>query len=159
MHTTVDAAWRELAKSWKAEIGEGDPCRALAREQLQCFTRNVGLPMIRELGRPGIIKLDAAGGSPTYALLTGVSRDTATLSAAGTEQTVTLAALAARWQGDFATLWRAPPGYTGPASDSRAATIDWMVAQLAAVDKQPAPAGRRPLDAGLKARLRAFQLA
>ena len=158
LHTTVEAAWRELAKGWKAEAGEGDPCRSLAREQLQCFTRNVGLPMIRELGRPGIIKLDAAGGSPTYALLTGVSRDTATLSAAGTEQTVTLAALAARWQGDFATLWRAPPGYTGPASDSTGATVAWMVAQLAAADKQPAPAGPRALDARLKAQLRAFQL-
>ncbi|MBC7601549.1 MAG: AAA family ATPase, partial [Ramlibacter sp.] len=158
LHSQIDAAWRELAKGWNAQVGEGDPCRALVREQLQCFTRNVGLPMIRELGRPGIIKLDATSGSPSYALLTAVSRDTATLSAAGTEQTVTLAALAARWQGDFATLWRAPPGYTGLNIEARGATIDWIATKLAAIDKRAPPAGPRTLDNSLKTQLRAFQL-
>ncbi len=76
--------------------------------------QNLSLALIRELERPGILTLDAASGTPSYALLTGLTRDSATLRAAGTEQKVTLTALAARWQATFATLWQAPPGY--PAS-------------------------------------------
>ena len=80
---------------------------------MHCFSRNLNLALIRELGRPGILTLDADSGAPSYAVLTGLTRDSATLRAAGTEQKVTLVALAARWQGSFATLWQAPPGYTG----------------------------------------------
>jgi general secretion pathway protein A len=153
-----DQAWRELAGAWKANPGEGDPCRALQREKLQCFSRNLNLAMIRELARPGVITLDAESGSPSYAVLTGLTRDSATLRAAGTEQTVTLAALASRWQGEFSTLWRAPPGLSRR-QESTAETIDWIATQLAAANKQPAPAEPRTLDAQLKAQLRAFQLA
>jgi general secretion pathway protein A len=115
--------------------------------------------LIRELGRPGIVALDVASGRPSYALLTGLTRDTATLRAAGTEQTVTLTALASRWRGDFATLWRAPPGYTGKLPDAPGATVDWIAARLAAVNGLAPPTGRRVLDESLKAQLRAFQLA
>jgi len=153
-------AWRELAQAWKASPEGGDPCKALQKDQLQCFNKNLSLAVIRELGRPGILTLDSDTGAPSYALLTALGRDTATLRAAGTEQTVTLAALAARWQGDFSTLWRAPPGYsarlgTAPAGE----TIVWIAAHLApAKGTEPAKA-TRALDAPLKARLRAFQLA
>ncbi|HSH91157.1 MAG TPA: AAA family ATPase [Ramlibacter sp.] len=158
LHRQAEPAWRELAQAWKAEADDGEPCKALPKEQLHCFSRNLNLALIRELGRPGIVTLDAATGSPSYALLTGLTRDSATLRAAGTEQTVTLAALAARWQGDFATLWRAPPGYAGKTAE-RGETVDWMAAKLAALDGAKAPAGPQVLDASLKARLRAFQLA
>jgi general secretion pathway protein A len=90
-------------------------------------------------------------------LLTGLTRDTATLRAAGTEQTVTLAALASRWQGEFATIWKAPPGYS--ARETKEETLGWMAARLAAADNQPAPEGRVTLDAQLRSKLRAFQLA
>jgi general secretion pathway protein A len=153
----VNDAWRELAAAWKADATEGEPCTALARQQLQCFTRTLNLALIRELGRPGIVTLDAHQGTPSYALLTGLTRDTATLRAAGTEQTVTLEALAARWQGEFATIWKAPPGYT--ARGSSAETFDWIAARLAAASGQPAPDGHVSFDAPLRARLRAFQLA
>jgi general secretion pathway protein A len=72
---------------------------------------------------------------------------------------VTLTALAARWQGDFATLWRAPPGYARSGSVNRE-TMDWIAGQLAQVNGSPAPAGRRASDAAvLKSQLRSFQLA
>lgn len=155
----ADQAWRELAGAWKVEVGEGEPCKVLLKQRLHCYSsRNLSLALIRELERPGILTLDAATGSPSYAVLTGLTRDSATLRAAGTEQKVTLAALAARWQGGFATLWQAPPGYTGrPATDGE--TVDWMAARLAAANGLPAPAKPRLLDASLKSQLRAFQLA
>jgi general secretion pathway protein A len=154
-----DQAWRELAGAWQAEVGAGDPCKALLKERLQCFSsKNLSLALIRELERPGILTLDAATGKPSYAVLTGLTRETATLRAAGTEQKVTLAALAARWQGGFATLWQAPPGYTGRVGTD-GETVDWMAERLAAVNGLPAPQGPRSLDAPLKSQLRAFQLA
>jgi general secretion pathway protein A len=152
-------AWRELAQAWKVNAGEGEPCKVLQKEQLNCFSKNLNLALIRELGRPGILTLDAESGAPSYAVLTALTRDSATLRAAGTEQTVTLAALAARWQGDFATLWRAPPGATAGSAGagSNPETLDWMADRLAKIDGSSNPPGRRDA-AALKSRLRAFQL-
>jgi general secretion pathway protein A len=154
-----DQAWRELAQAWKVDVSAArEPCKALPKEQLHCFSRTLSVALIRELGRPGILTLDAGTGAPRYAVLTGLTRDRATLRAGGSEQTVTLAALAARWQGDFATLWKSPPGYTGrPGLDRE--TVDWLAAGLAAANGAPAPDGQRSFDAALKTQLRAFQLA
>ncbi|MDP3796620.1 MAG: AAA family ATPase [Polaromonas sp.] len=153
-------AWRELAQAWKLTPGEGDTCQALQREQVRCFSSNTSLALIRQLGRPGIVKLDSQSGSPSYALLTALTGDSATLRAGGTEQTVTLAALAARWQGDFSTLWRSPAGYGGrPLDNQRGPVVEWVAARLTAVDGAAPQAGRPVLDASLIARLRTFQLA
>jgi general secretion pathway protein A len=142
----ADEAWRELAAAWNADAIEGEPCAALAKQHLQCFTKTLNLALIRELARPGIVTLDARQGTPSYAVLTKLTRDTATLRAAGTEQTVTLEALAARWQGEFATLWKAPPGYTP--RETKPETLDWIATRLGAAN-----------DARLTPKLRAFQLA
>ena len=153
-------AWRELARAWKLTPGEGDACRALQRDQVQCFARPMSLALIRQLGRPGIVTLDAQSGKPSYALLTALTADSATLRAGDGEQTVTLPALAARWHGEFATLWRAPPGYGGRISDSeRGAVMDWIAATLAVVDGAPPPATKAGLDSAFRSRVLAFQLA
>ena len=155
-----DQAWRELAQAWKVSPGDGEPCRALAREQVQCLSRVFSLALIRQLGRPGIVMLDRQSGAPSYALLTGLAPDSVTLRAGGTEQTVTLAALAARWQGDFSTLWRLPPGYSSPVADGQGGpVVEWVAAGLAAADASDLGAAKPRLDAPLKARLRTFQLA
>ena len=153
-------AWRELAQAWKVTPGEGDPCQVMAREQLRCLRSNTSLALIRQLGRPGIVTLDRQSATPAYALLTALTSDSATLRASGTEQNVTLAALAARWQGDFSTLWRSPAGYNGPLADGQdGPVIEWVAARLAAANGTALAEGRPVLDAALKARLRAFQLA
>jgi general secretion pathway protein A len=154
-------ALRELAQSWKVEVGDGEPCRAVLQEQLHCFSKNLNLALIRELGRPGVLTLDAGTAAPSYAVLTALTRDSATLRAAGTEQTVTLAALAARWQGDFATLWRAPPGYTARAGSSASGeTLQWIAKGLATASGSTAATGQHVTDpASLVAQLRSFQLA
>jgi general secretion pathway protein A len=154
-------AWRELARAWKVDAGtQGDPCKALQQEQLQCFNKNLSLAVIRELGRPGVVTLDAASGSPSYAVLTSLTRDTATLRAGGSEYMVALPALAARWQGEFATLWKAPPGYASRSGGAQTPeTITWIATRLAAVNGTPTPADAHSLDAALRSQLRAFQLA
>ena len=153
-------AWRELAQAWKLAPGEGAPCPTFTREQVRCFSTNTSLALIRQLGRPGIVKLDSRSASPSYALLVALTPDSATLRAGSTEQTVTLAALAARWEGDFSTLWRVPAGYTAPINDGQGGpVVEWVAARLAALDGK-APAAERPLqNAAFKARVRAFQVA
>jgi general secretion pathway protein A len=132
------------------QLADGNPCAQLEQRQLQCFTKSLNLALIRELARPGIVTLDAREGAPRYALLTALTRDSATLRAGGTEQTVTLAALAARWDGEFATLWKAPPGYEARGAPA-AETVAWMQARLGA--------GAGETKVPLKEQLRAFQLA
>jgi general secretion pathway protein A len=157
--TNADEGWRELAKAWQVDVpAQGDPCVAVQKQGLQCFTRTLSLPVIRELGRPGILTLDANTGAPRYALLTALTHDTATLRAGGSEQTVTLTALGARWQGAFATLWKTPPGYSGRGG-SDAATLDWMAAGLAKASGASAPTPHHGLDNALRAELKSFQTA
>jgi general secretion pathway protein A len=153
-------AWRELAQAWKATPGEGDPCQEMAREQLRCLRSTTSLALIRQLGRPGIVTLDRQSATPAYAVLTALTGDSATLRAGGSEQTVTLAALAARWQGDFSTLWRSPAGYAGPPVDGQGGpVIEWVAARLASASGTALAGSRQVLDASLRARLRTFQLA
>lgn len=157
-----DAAWRELARAWKQPLadGEGDPCPALAREHVQCFSKNLSLAVIRQLGRPGIVTLDSQTGQPSYALLVSLTDRTATLQAAGTEQTVTLDALAQRWQGDFGTLWRSPEGWREKPRDGQGGpAIDWVAAQIATAKGATPPARPAKLDTRLREEVRAFQVA
>jgi general secretion pathway protein A len=153
-------AWRELAQAWQLPVEEGEACPALARRGVQCFTRTMNLALIRQLGRPGIVTLDSDSGQPSYAILSGLTDSTATLRAAGTEQTVTLAALAQRWHGEFGTLWRTPTGYGEKIREGQGGpSVDWVAGRLAAARGAPAPAQPVVFDATLKAHLRSFQLA
>jgi general secretion pathway protein A len=152
-------AWRELASAWNTALPEGDPCQAATREQLQCFRSSAGdLALIRRLDRPTILTLYEEGaGKPLYALLTGLSDRVATLRAGQQTQKVPLASLAGVWHGEFATLWRTPPGYgQRAASADEGSTRDWLVAQL---DKLGgATPSSSAATADLKSRVAAFQL-
>ncbi|HET7793672.1 MAG TPA: AAA family ATPase [Rhizobacter sp.] len=154
------AAWHELAPAWKATLGEGDPCASASRQQLQCFKSDGGLALIRQLARPCLLTLYDEAGKPGYALLVGLTNQSASLRAGGVTQTVSLQSLARTWRGEFATLWRMPPNYesklvtgnTGPA-------VDWLAMQLAKVNGDKPPAGTQKFDAGLQAKVSAFQVA
>ncbi|GAC1531919.1 MAG: ExeA family protein [Ramlibacter sp.] len=144
-------AWRELARAWQADPGNGEPCAALARQSLVCFMRVTPLTLVRQLDRPGIVVLDRDRGMPSYAVLTAVGERTATLAAGGSVQTVTLAALAERWNGEWGTLWRSPPG-DGRGNDRASPEFaQW-------VDRQLGAAGFAD-DVPLRTRIRSFQLA
>jgi general secretion pathway protein A len=147
-------AWRELASAWKLSLAPaGDPCLAALRQQVHCFRLPAGnLAMIRQLGRPGIVTLHDDADKPVYALLTGLGADRAQLRMNGVTQTVSLASLASMWRGDFATLWRAPTGYSERAVGEGGPAAVWLGDRL--VQLHPAAA-----SAPLRARIQAFQLA
>ena len=155
-------AWRDLAPLWGIALPDGatDPCAAAQRAQWQCFrSPNGGLPLIRQLDRPGFITLRDATGRSVHALLVGLHERSATLRIGGQPVTVTLVSLANLWQGDFGTYWRAPEGYNGVLADGvRGPAVDLLATQLAALRGEPAPAAPQAYNAALRARVQAFQL-
>ena len=155
-------AWRSLAERWKVNVGvaDGDPCVATQAQQLACARMTTTLAVIRQLDRPGIVTLRDASGKPAYAVLSGLDADGATLQVGAQTMVASLGALAAVWDGNFATLWRAPPAYRHPLSiGSSGPVVDVLAAQLAAWFGEAAPTGQSAFDSELLARLAAFQRA
>jgi general secretion pathway protein A len=158
----IALAWNHLLPLWQLPANTTDPCAAALEQQWQCYhTTKLNLPLLRQLGRPGILTLQADDNTARFALLVEMDDRTATLQADNERQTVSLSSLARRWRGEFATLWRAPDGYTpaarggatGPAITQLARLLD----QLDGVSV-PAPSRTaQQLDAELKNRVRDFQ--
>jgi general secretion pathway protein A len=151
--TEPATAWRELALRWNVAIGEGDPCVAAAQARLACFRSAAGgLPVVRQLARPGWLALRGPGQAPSYALLVALSDRQATLQVGAQRFVLTLPALASVWRGEFATFWRTPPGWhDSPEPGVDAQGRAWIEAQL---DRAGQP-GPQPL----RDRVWAFQLA
>jgi general secretion pathway protein A len=156
-------AWTELAPQWgialPAASPGADPCTVAQRAQWHCWrTANGGLPVVRQLDRPGFITLRDGSGQPAYALLLGLSPSAATLRIGPNTVDVTLVSLAALWQGDFGTYWRAPDGYSGILlGGARGPAVDALAAQLASVRGEPAPSAPAVYDSALTAQVVAFQ--
>jgi general secretion pathway protein A len=164
MPRDISVAWRALAPSWSLPASESEPCQAAMAHQTRCYrAANLTVPQLRQLGRPGILTLHAGSEAPVYAVLTGLTEQTATLQVADKLVEVQLVALSRLWRGDFATYWRPPPGYSARlAEGSVGPVVERLAAQLSQLDGVPAPAaGTAPpgLDAALRARVRAFQRA
>ncbi len=150
-------AWRELAPAWKLTIADdADPCTTAQRAGLQCFrSASTTLALIRQLDRPGFLTLRDADDKPVYALLTSLTSNSATLRLGTVSQAISLVSLATLWRGEFATFWRAPPGYTGKLVDAGSGALAAsVVTQLAALQGQPVAAG----EAARKAQVASFQL-
>nr|WP_296492327.1 AAA family ATPase [Rhodoferax sp.] len=160
----VDGAWRALAPDWKLPDNSADPCQAASTQDLQCYRASkLTMPLLRQLNRPGILTLQATQGPAVYAVLAGLSDQTASLRLDGRLHTVRLVELAQFWRGDFASYWRAPPGYNGGLQEgSSGPAIDWLASRLNQLDGGPSAgtdSAPLALDADLRARVRAFQRA
>ena len=152
-------AWQDLAGQWQAELGAGDACNQLRRQDLLCFRNSGGLSLLTQLDRPALLTLQDGNGATRYAVLTRLDAREAWLQMGDSKVRVTLPVLSSLWRGDFATVWRTPDGYrakvllgqTGP-------VVDWLAERLSMLDKQVAPTPPARFDAALQARLQAFQL-
>ncbi len=151
-------AWRELAPAWKLTLAADDaePCTTAQRSGVQCFrSTSTTLALIRQIDRPGILTLRDADDKPVYTLLTGLTNNSATLQLGDAPRTISLVSLATLWRGDYATFWRAPPGYTGRLVDAGSGTIaNWARQQLATLQGQPLATS----EAAWKAQVASFQL-
>ena len=153
-------ALRQLAPAWHLPVGDGDPCSIAAQHDVGCFRTHSGLALIRQLGRPSVLALRDGQDRPVFVVLSGLGRDSATLLVGATPLEVPLPLLTTAWRGDFTTLWRVPPGYTGSLSEgAHGPLVDQLATRLAAQQGASAPAPSQPYDSTLKARVYAFQLA
>jgi general secretion pathway protein A len=147
-------AWRDLAAVFGATLGPGDACALAPAQGLQCYRGRGGLAPIRQLDRPALLMLADAAGRSAPVVLVGLGGQTATLRIAGRDRVVPLAVLARDWRGDFATFWRAPPGFRAGQTVVTAedgALARWVGDRLNAADG----GSTRPLGE----RVFAFQLA
>ncbi|MCV2370510.1 ExeA family protein [Roseateles oligotrophus] len=154
-------AWQELARSWQLEVTESEPCQALALQQMQCFRSNAGgagdggLSLLRLLDRPSILSLRDDAGKLFYVTLVKLDEQYATVRLGEQTQRISLLGLSTQWRGEFAMLWRAPPGY--PAKASGGPLLAWVDANLAKAFGAAPGAGPFRLDAAMRAKLAAFQ--
>ncbi len=157
------AAWAALAPMWgvTGTAALADPCSAGARSQVRCYTFRTTLKMVRALDRPGLMKVHTTDGRSTWVVVTAISDDAAAVRLPdGSSAQVELPALFKSWQGEFGTLWKAPPGYEQSLVEgARGRAVDALAAGLAKAAGQPAPAAGRSLDSALLAQLDAFQRA
>jgi general secretion pathway protein A len=153
-------AWRELVPLWGIDPGSVDPCTAAARQQVRCSKFVSTLPLLKNLGRPGVVGLRDENGRTVSAVLVGLGPTTATLRAGAQTFVARSAAFAKVWRGEFGTLWRVPPGYvTAIDQGASGPVVDRLAAQLARLDNEPAPEPPQTMDAKLRDRVARFQAA
>ena len=153
---TEAAAWRELGPLWGQPLGDGDACAVALQHRLQCYrTDRMTTNGLRQLNRPGILTLRLERQGTARVLVTAITDDSITLQAGTQRWRLPLPALTDIWRGDFATLWRTPPGQDGRLVDGRegaaAAWLEERIASLQASGRVP------PSAANLDARVKAFQ--
>ena len=156
-YASANEALRELAMLWGQPLAAGAPCQAALKLNLHCHQGKGALYELRLLDRPAILTLHD-GGQLGYAVLTALDENLATLRFNGKLHTLGVAALAARFDGEYSTFWTAPRGFreevalgaTGP-------DVDWIAARLAQLNGIAAPKLDQPLDRRMQTLLRAFQ--
>jgi general secretion pathway protein A len=155
-----EEALRALAALWGQSSLEGDVCQAAAKQNLRCLQSKGDLDDLRLLDRPAVLTLHDDPTTPSYALLTAISGKQATLTVAGKQQTISLDALAARFDGQYTTFWRAPRSWRDEVSlGDHGPDVDWLAKRLAQLDGAKKPQENQPLDASVQRRLIAFQTA
>jgi general secretion pathway protein A len=153
-----NAALRELGPLWGQPLPDADPCARAEREQLQCFRiGRMTINGLRQIDRPSVLTLRLPGQATGWALLTGMTSDTATLQVGEQRWLLALTTLADIWRGEYTTLWRQPPGQSGRLGNGNTGPAAiWATAQLNRLQQQ----GALPADAvSFEQKVRAFQRA
>ena len=151
-------AVQALAAQWGVELADGEGCAGAARQNLRCLQTKGGLNEIRLLDRPVLIKLNDDPVRTSYAMLTTLDANTATLVIGGKRETVQLPALEARFDGGFLTFWRAPRAWRDEVSQGdKGPDVDWLARRLAQLHGAKKPQDNQPLDGATLRLLREFQ--
>jgi len=163
-------AWRTLAERWNVAVepadGEAAVCRAARQKLLLCHRGRSTLAALRKLDRPSLLWLNGPSGT-RVAMLDGFGPQGARLRSGAVAEDLPVAALQAQWRGEFATLWRPPPGYAGTAVEGRETpAAKWVAERLGKLQRDlperitaAEAAASDPLarDAAFEARVRLFQ--
>jgi general secretion pathway protein A len=153
------AAWNALATHWKLPDTTATPCAADIGPW-ECYqTKLLTVPQLRQLARPGVLRLRLDDGKAAYAVVMSLTNESATLRVNGASRTVRLAALLRMWDGNYATYWRAPAGYKPPEQGGSASPFfESLARQLAQINSNTAPQPLpQSLDAALRSQVLDFQ--
>ncbi|MBA5689452.1 ExeA family protein [Rugamonas apoptosis] len=151
---------RQLAALWGQTLPPGEPCQVAAKLNLRCLQTRGGVEELRQLDRPAVLTLHDDPASPRYVLLTALDASGATLAVDGKSQHLSLAALAARYDGSYVTFWRAPRSWRDEVTDGdHGPDVDWLAKHLSQLYGLKKPVENQALDAALMRRLREFQAA
>ena len=155
-----NTVWNALAQHWKLPATSASPCDDNALGAWECFQTNLlTVPQLAQLARPGMVKLRVDEKTVAYALLEGLTDQTASFRIGTELHTVRLTSLVRIWDGNYATLWQAPTGYKPLAhGGSTPPFFEILAKQLARIEGTPAPiASPQSLDETLSAQVRNFQ--
>lgn len=150
------AALHAMGPLWGAALSQTAPCTDAPREQLQCFRiGRMTLHGLRQMDRPAALLLRLPGQGNGWAVLTAMTSETATLRTENERWLVPLTALADIWRGDYATLWRTPPGQQGRLNNGNTGpAADWLAQQLEQLQSTGQIAAE---STDFSSRVRAFQ--
>jgi len=168
------SAWRALAERWKLPVaavdgdvaGEAAVCRAARSRLLLCHRGRGSLASLRRLDRPALLWLTGADGERVV-LLEAIGPQGLRLRRGAVAEELSFGTLQTQWRGEFATLWRPPPGFVAPQVDGRDTPAgSWVAERLARLQRdvperitaaEAAAADPLARDAAFEARVRSFQ--
>lgn len=133
------ALWQTLARGWGLDLpARSDPCEAALKNGLQC-TRVNGLTTatLQHYDRPGLLLLHE-NGKRRWVMVEAL-RDGQWLLRTETKQwVIPQSDLGRWWKGDYASLWKLPPGQTARlyAASPNHAAGQWLDEQLRQLQKQ-----------------------
>ncbi len=158
------AAVASLFRLWGAAAASGglkEACNAAAAQGLRCLEGRGGLQDLARLNVPALLKLRQEGGPDFHGTLAALGDGQAVVLLGGEARRVPVAALEAQWSGDFAMLWRGPPGAPRELGlRVRGADVAWLARRLNQVEGREAQVPEDALfDLALQRRVIMFQSA
>jgi general secretion pathway protein A len=154
----------ELFKLWGVSARSGGiqtACKLASDDGMRCLLARGTLKDLRNLNLPAVVKLRQERGPEFYGMLVRIEDDAATVVLDGSQRRVPLGILEDQWAGEFAALWRGPPGAPRDMMLNHHGTdVAWLARRLAQVEGRDAKVpDDAPFDLGLKRRLTLFQSA
>lgn len=159
-----DMAFQELFKLWGLSYqsaGNSTACEQAETSGLKCYSSLGNLHRLRNLNRPAVLKLSGSAGSVYYAVLSGLSEDSARMIVGAEMREVPLKDVETSWLGEYTLLWRPPPDFSSVIKKGmQGPAVHWLETQLSRFDgKSIAPRDNPEFDSELVNRIRKFQLA
>jgi len=155
-------AYQSLFGQWGLNynlIRHGTPCHFAQTQGLSCLRETTNIEGLRKLNRPAVLKLHDDLNQPQYVTLLELGQSSAKISVSEQVQNISIKMLNAYWQGDYAMLWRFPPGYQGAIRPGTTGeTVVWLNQMLNKIDNLPNNFNGSYYDTNLINRVKKFQL-
>jgi general secretion pathway protein A len=154
----------DLFRLWGVSARSGGiqtACELASDDGMRCLLGTGNLNEVRSLNLPAVLKFRQQNGPEFFGLLARIEDGAATVRLDGGDRRVQLPALEHQWSGEYAVLWRGPPGAPRDLmAHTRGADVAWMARRLAWLDGREAKVTDDAVfDLSLKRRLTLFQSA